>query len=867
MKEFDFETYWNNISADGREVLELLALKLTHTLHASETWTGDWGGAVFWDYVYEIGKGRAQQKRFRDNIDRLTRVKFNTIKAVRKQGLSEQNTKIAFCYSAFLQKEISGVSFDEFLLGFYHYTNNHPSHLTFSGLDGVIESLREAKEKAQNTEGNGNKNDQLTLKLPPILKDNINYYGNQTIDVVGRETEQQVLRDFLKPDIERQFMWLQIAGVAGQGKSRLAFELVQEASNNQQWVAGLIDDYDIKTLIERLDHWQPNKPHLIVVDYVIGRTDILRLFFQQLCRRRHEFQHPVRLLLLERQPWNKNVIPHQRGRDISTPNGLSQARAEWFLNLTTRYDGNDVDIQHSSFQSGVLELTKLNAVFLTKIVRQVAIVIRDDDLVNSDLQIQRQLARIDKQGRPLFAYFLAQELAHGMNTEEWTRNDLLTATLIRERKKWWSIAFEGEVPSLEEDTLPSRLAVLATMTKTFNCKAAHEDDLIPKVKSKVRRQALTLTGGDTSEGLAGVSHIISALEPDLLGEWFVISSLDEGLPAEELTQIAWEHSPENMSSFMQRVSQDFGDQPTMKKMLKCCDFHQLDINTLSKVAHALFVSLIAEDADIPDRIIEGLQIEAKNGDPRSMSSLGWCFLNGVGVEKNVDTAYSWYLKAAESGNAGSLFNLGWFYQNDLSVEKNLNTAFECYKTAAEYGDIYAMHNLAWCYKHGAGTSENPNEAFHWFKKAARSGHLASMNALGLCFKNGFGTHENPAESFRWYEKASKAGSATAMNNLGLCYKNGNGTTQNLYKAFDCYSGAAITNNIIQKRDLDRYAKTTRTIFNEISNQAETNDVSVLFHLGWCYRHGKETTADINKAIELYEQAALIHNKQINEGYK
>ncbi len=711
---------------------------------------------------------------------------------------------------------------------------------------------------------------QLNLDLPPQIESNINYYGNQTIEVLGRKDEQQYLRDFL--NCNKNFAWMQLAGVAGQGKSRLAYELILEARENSQWSAGLLEDHEIERQNDKWDTWQPDKPYLIVIDYVIGRTNNIRRLFKAFARRMGEFQHHVRLLLLERQPWNKSLINKSKADPaqiyMSMQNSSSEFRAEWFLSLTDRYDGNDRDVQESRFESGVFELTKLNGDILTTIVRRVVIVIRDDDLVMPDIQIKRQLKHIDKEGRPLFAYFLAQELAHGINTEGWTRNDLLTATLERERRQWWTIAFGGKPPSLEDDTLSSRIAVLATMTKTFLCNKALKEKLIPKANAEVRRQALTLTGGETADSLTGPSQKIHAMQPDLLGEWFVISSFDAGLPVEELAFIAWQHSSENMSSFMQRLGQDFSDHPVFAKLLDCIDLDTLDICLLGKVAHSLLVSLLADKTQIPEKLIQALEVEAKAGDPRSMSSLGWCYLNGVHKEKNIEEAYKWYIESAEKGCTGGLHSLGWCFHMGLGVEENMEIAIECYTKAAEGGDVQAMYNLGWCFSHGKGVDKDYSKAADWYTKAARSGHLSSMNNLAEeCLLKGNGVPKNEREAFEWFNKAANLGKASSMGNLASCYQHGIGTMRDLNKACDWYEAAAKANNFLPKEEEDLNITTQKITIQCLCKKSDGGDIESTYILGWWYRYGNGVGTDINKAVILYEQATLAHKDKINKPYE
>ncbi|MGI0000497.1 MAG: hypothetical protein ACRD6Q_04670, partial [Nitrososphaeraceae archaeon] len=63
---------------------------------------------------------------------------------------------------------------------------------------------------------------QPLLTIPQAKENNSNYYANAVLQMIGRKKEKARLGAFL--DCELNVAWFQLAGVAGQGKSRLAFD-------------------------------------------------------------------------------------------------------------------------------------------------------------------------------------------------------------------------------------------------------------------------------------------------------------------------------------------------------------------------------------------------------------------------------------------------------------------------------------------------------------------------------------------------------------------------------------------------------------------------------------------------------------------
>ena len=50
------------------------------------------------------------------------------------------------------------------------------------------------------------------------------------------------------------------------------------------------------------------------------------------------------------------------------------------------------------------------------------------------------------------------------------------------------------------------------------------------------------------------------------------------------------------------------------------------------------------------------------------------YLEGIGVQKNLEKAFYWTERAAQHGDRDAQFNLGWFYENGIVVPKDLKWA-------------------------------------------------------------------------------------------------------------------------------------------------------------------------------------------------
>ena len=56
---------------------------------------------------------------------------------------------------------------------------------------------------------------------------------------------------------------------------------------------------------------------------------------------------------------------------------------------------------------------------------------------------------------------------------------------------------------------------------------------------------------------------------------------------------------------------------------------------------------------------------AEKGYPLAECQVGYFYLEGIGVQKNLEKAFYWMERAAQHGDRDAQFNLGWFYENGI----------------------------------------------------------------------------------------------------------------------------------------------------------------------------------------------------------
>lgn len=95
-----------------------------------------------------------------------------------------------------------------------------------------------------------------------------------------------------------------------------------------------------------------------------------------------------------------------------------------------------------------------------------------------------------------------------------------------------------------------------------------------------------------------------------------------------------------------------------------------------------------------------------------------CFLNGRYQE-----CFRGHMALAERGYPLAECQVGYFFLEGLGVERDMEKAFFWTRRAAEHGDRDAQYNLADCFFWpGIAVEMDLEKAGDWYRRAARQGH-------------------------------------------------------------------------------------------------------------------------------------------------
>lgn len=182
-----------------------------------------------------------------------------------------------------------------------------------------------------------------------------------------------------------------------------------------------------------------------------------------------------------------------------------------------------------------------------------------------------------------------------------------------------------------------------------------------------------------------------------------------------------------------------------------------------------------------DRLIEQeLKDEIQSDDIQL--AIGHFYFYGLGESNDINTAQSWYRKAARNNNPFAFYALGNIDLSGILGNPDYLSAIDHYNNAAELGFskgylaiamIHANENIR---LNGNSRDTQMKEAFKFYKKAADMGDSTAIGDLAILHIHGIELgFPNYEEAYNLLSIASDKGNLDAMLNLANCLASGFGT--------------------------------------------------------------------------------------------
>ncbi len=383
-------------------------------------------------------------------------------------------------------------------------------------------------------------------------------------DFLERVADQDFLSRFLASgisnEVTRRFQWALITGPPGAGKTRLAIQFLRRAET-QGFRVGFLDLENLKQFDGR--GWWPNRPTLVVIDYAAQSPDpvarTLKGLIATVCKT--GFEYPVRVLLLEREAtgdWFNTIAPMDSKGASVRAFCYRENEERWDHPLTTLSSSALLAIMRGRLPSGGTELS-------------------DELLLGTLRRIDPPADEDDQQStpRPLFAAATALKIADMIENGDHTstviselalsklqRKDVLAWIISRERTHFWIDGYASDYRT-ERERLRVHENLLIIATIALDLPRQRFDDECPDASRKFLPNLETLDE-DRFRRMAGGDPIrtFKRLEPDILGEFFVLDQLEKRSvrQRQSLIDAGLSLGGDESALFLVRCATDFGNE-------------------------------------------------------------------------------------------------------------------------------------------------------------------------------------------------------------------------------------------------------------------------------------------------------------------
>ena len=177
-----------------------------------------------------------------------------------------------------------------------------------------------------------------------------------------------------------------------------------------------------------------------------------------------------------------------------------------------------------------------------------------------------------------------------------------------------------------------------------------------------------------------------------------------------------------------------GTNPSIEKAKK---YYQKSFDLGDVIAGYNLATILIKDREV-DKSLIYLASGVENNHFPSYRLLANLYLNGDGVEKNVDIAINLLTRVIELGDDKSIDSLATIYYKN----KDYESALKYFQKGADNSDLDCLYHLALCYAKGLGTKQDFNKAIKYYQIGANLLEPRCLYNLSLYYRNGTYIEEN-----------------------------------------------------------------------------------------------------------------------------
>ena len=260
-------------------------------------------------------------------------------------------------------------------------------------------------------------------------------------------------------------------------------------------------------------------------------------------------------------------------------------------------------------------------------------------------------------------------------------------------------------------------------------------------------------------------------------------------------------------------------------------------------------------------------LEKKGHDDKLQYRLGWMLLNGVGTEKDIVRARSYFEKSAAVGNPFACYQLAkLILSEDTPAPEDVQKALGWLRQSVDAENPNAQYFLAKLCLEGKHVPQNATEAARLFTLAAEQGSEFAAYRLGKLYLGGEGVLKDVERALRWLGFAAEKKNQYAEYALGVLYIKGEDVPKDAAKAIAFFKRAAEQGSEYAQYRLGKIyltgedaPKDVETALRYLTDAAEQGNQYAQYTLGKMYLMGKDVTRDKEEAAKWLSLSAAQGN--------
>jgi TPR repeat protein len=176
---------------------------------------------------------------------------------------------------------------------------------------------------------------------------------------------------------------------------------------------------------------------------------------------------------------------------------------------------------------------------------------------------------------------------------------------------------------------------------------------------------------------------------------------------------------------------------------------------------------------------------ATQGLASAQIDLARCYATGYGVKQNYQTAFGYYLSAAESNKPYAIYQVGtYLLTGRTGLSPNPTAAFNWFLKAAELDDGDGQAQVAYQYLFGEGVNQDLNKGLEWVLKAVKQESIYGYYVIALIYLKGLGVEQDGLIAYKFMHLAAEGGCPDAQYSLGILLFDGKHFFNDIPKNFD-----------------------------------------------------------------------------------